>query len=487
MVKIIRLLSLLVISISFVFASYEAQLNEFDSSYKSATKRQMIKYHKSLKGIYIKSIMNSNDRLKIEALKRLVVTSSRLGLSSKAYKKELLTLQKLYKNRGIVRKSDIKKLAQKVPSIKSSKKKTKRKLKDYKTPVKGSKSKIVKVKSYLKGITLSFNTSVKKVDVRAFALKGRKYYRYVFDIGSILAIKSQKIYLKDMGKVRVSQFDKKTVRVVFESKKRMKIFHTKIDNKINIGYDKVKKSKRNSSNAIASTKVSNYKSRRNKVIVVDAGHGGKDGGAQGGSGRLEKKVVLQTALRIGKELKKRGFKVYYTRVKDKFIQLRNRTKMANKKNADLFISIHANAAPTKSKYKKMHGVETFFLSPAKSNRSKNVAAQENKSDLAEMNYFSKQTYLNFLNREKILASNKLAIDIQRGMLSSVRKKYKVRDGGVREAPFWVLVGAQMPAVLVEIGYITNPIEGRRISSGSYQTLLAKGIVSGIVGYFDKNP
>ena len=224
-------------------------------------------------------------------------------------------------------------------------------------------------------------------------------------------------------------------------------------------------------------------STKGKVIVLDAGHGGDDSGAINGSLK-EKNVVLSIAQKAGKELQGRGYKVYYTRSKDKFINLRDRTKYANDKAADLFISIHANAAPNKTKAATMHGIETFFLSPARSERSKNAAALENKSDIEEMNYFSKQTFLNFLNREKIIASNKLAIDVQREVLARAKSvSSKASDGGVREAPFWVLVGALMPAVLLEVGYITHPDEGELINNSKYQDALAKGLADGIDVYF----
>ncbi len=224
-------------------------------------------------------------------------------------------------------------------------------------------------------------------------------------------------------------------------------------------------------------------SAKGKVIVLDAGHGGDDPGAINGSLK-EKNVVLSIAQKAGKELQGRGYKVYYTRSKDKFINLRDRTKYANDKAADLFISIHANAAPNKTKAATMHGIETFFLSPARSERSKNAAALENKSDIEEMNYFSKQTFLNFLNREKIIASNKLAIDVQREVLARAKSvSSKASDGGVREAPFWVLVGALMPAVLLEVGYITHPDEGELINNSKYQDALAKGLADGVDVYF----
>ena len=224
-------------------------------------------------------------------------------------------------------------------------------------------------------------------------------------------------------------------------------------------------------------------SAKGKVIVLDAGHGGDDPGATNGSLK-EKNIVLSIAQKAGKELQGRGYKVYYTRSKDKFINLRDRTKYANDKAADLFISIHANAAPNKTKAATMHGIETFFLSPARSERSKNAAALENKSDIEEMNFFSKQTFLNFLNREKIIASNKLAIDVQREVLARAKSvSSKASDGGVREAPFWVLVGALMPAVLLEVGYITHPGEGELINNSKYQDALAKGLANGVDVYF----
>lgn len=227
--------------------------------------------------------------------------------------------------------------------------------------------------------------------------------------------------------------------------------------------------------------------KRDKIIVIDAGHGGEDAGATGYKQKKEKHLVLDIALQLGKTLKERGYKVFYTRDKDFFVQLRDRTKIANDKNADLFISVHANAAPNESKQLSMKGIETFFLSPGKSERSKNVAALENQSNMEEMDSYSKETFLNVFNREKIVLSNKAAIDIQSSMLRSIKKKYEVDDGGVREAPFWVLVGATMPSILLEIGYITNPDESGKLFNILYQKLLVDGISDGIDKYFTNNP
>lgn len=133
------------------------------------------------------------------------------------------------------------------------------------------------------------------------------------------------------------------------------------------------------------------------------------------------------------------------------------------------------------------GIETFFLSPARSERAKRIAAKENKSDIRKMNYSSKNSLLTILNQSKITASNKLAIDVQQNILYKLRKKYnKIVDGGVREGPFWVLVGAQMPAILVEVGYVSNPLESKRLFNTNYQKAMALGIANGVNSYFAKN-
>jgi len=107
--------------------------------------------------------------------------------------------------------------------------------------------------------------------------------------------------------------------------------------------------------------------------------------------------------------------------------------------------------------------------------------------MEEMDYYSKETFLNVFNREKIVLSNKAAIDIQSNMLKNVKRKYDVDDGGVREAPFWVLVGATMPSILIEVGYITNPDESDRLFNPHYQKILIEGISDGIDQYFTNNP
>ncbi|MGL2560281.1 N-acetylmuramoyl-L-alanine amidase [Helicobacter pylori] len=228
------------------------------------------------------------------------------------------------------------------------------------------------------------------------------------------------------------------------------------------------------------------KRKKHKKIVLDAGHGGKDCGAMSANLVCEKEIVLEVVKFLHKELKKRGYSVLLTRDKDIYIDLVARTELANKKSADLFISVHANSIPKRST-SNAHGIETYFLSTARSERARKVAEQENKDDVNLMDYFSKSLFLNSLNTQRLIVSNKLAIDVQYGMLQSVRKNYPdVVDGGVREGPFWVLAGALMPSILIEIGYNSHAIESKRIQSKLYQKILAKGIADGIDSFFSKN-
>ncbi|GAA7349750.1 N-acetylmuramoyl-L-alanine amidase [Helicobacter pylori] len=228
------------------------------------------------------------------------------------------------------------------------------------------------------------------------------------------------------------------------------------------------------------------KHKKHKKIVLDAGHGGKDCGAMSANLVCEKDIVLEVVKFLHKELKKRGYSVLLTRDKDIYIDLVARTELANRKSADLFISVHANSIP-KHSTSNAHGIETYFLSTARSERARKVAEQENKDDVNLMDYFSKSLFLNSLNTQRLIISNKLAIDVQYGMLQSIRKNYPdVVDGGVREGPFWVLAGALMPSILIEIGYNSHAIESKRIQSKPYQKILAKGIADGIDSFFSKN-
>lgn len=224
-------------------------------------------------------------------------------------------------------------------------------------------------------------------------------------------------------------------------------------------------------------------SRKAYTIVIDAGHGGKDNGASCCKVKKEKKITLSVSSKLKKILENKGFKVYMTRNDDTFVRLPNRTEFANKKKADIFISIHANAAPKESLNKVFNGIEIYYLSPAKTERAKEAAAKENAVMLEGKDKYITNEYLSLLSREKIVESHKLGLDVSKMMLSNVRNSFgKVSDGGVKPANFWVLVGAQMPAILVETGYITHPTEGDNLMNSYYKNLLSKGIAEGIERY-----
>ena len=383
------------------------------------------------------------------------------------------------------------------------------------------------VKTNEEEIVLDLGSTVVESSVKVFVLKTTDGYKKIIDIPAIIMNAPLTITTpKKLKSLRISQYNANTIRIILDAPAAFETYVSILDTQVILSLDKkpsltekkiatpsraIETPKKESivasktgdissksSNVVAlpiSTEtpvipinVSNKKGQKHdKIIVIDAGHGGKDAGAIGYKQRMEKHLVLDMALQLGKELKSRGYKVFYTRQKDEFINLRERTKVANDKNADLFVSLHANAAPNEAKRLSMKGLETFFLSPDRSERSKNVAALENQSDMEEMDFYSKETFLNVFNREKIVLSNKVAIDIQSNMLKHVRKKYSVEDGGVREAPFWVLVGATMPSILVELGYISNPDESDNMFNPQYQKYLIDGISNGIDQYYVNNP
>jgi N-acetylmuramoyl-L-alanine amidase len=218
-----------------------------------------------------------------------------------------------------------------------------------------------------------------------------------------------------------------------------------------------------------------------KRIIIDAGHGGRDPGAIGKHGLREKDIVLKLARILAEKVKEElKCQSLLTRESDVFVPLEKRTAIANMKKADLFISLHVNA----HKYRKVQGLETYFLNIALDEDSMNLAARENAT--STKNISDLQMILNELMlNTKINESSRLAEFVHRGIMREARKRYKsVKNRGVRQAPFYVLIGAEMPAILVEIGYITNSIENRRLKSRNYLNGIASGIVRGIKLYIN---
>lgn len=216
-----------------------------------------------------------------------------------------------------------------------------------------------------------------------------------------------------------------------------------------------------------------------KRIVLDPGHGGRDPGCYHRGEIWEKNIVLDLARKLAAKIEKEiGCEVLLTRSKDIFLPLDERTAFANVKKADLFISLHVNA----HRQSNIYGVETYFLNMATDKRAVMVAARENAT--SEKNISDLQSILNDLMlNTKISESSKLAYHVQSGMMERIRKRYRNNKSlGVKQAPFYVLIGAEMPAILVETGFITNSTERKRLLDEDYREILADGITAGIDAY-----
>ena len=537
MAKIVKFLLIFLCAICLHAGEYDEFFTKFDKTFKSANLQEQQNLHNELKNVYLRTSTSSQKEYRIDALKRLIFSSKALDYNANSYESELKRLGGEYDyptNLTLTKKENSTKNSQNVAL--NSPKNSSNELEKLKpqnsnsqnsqpTIVNSQNPKEIKVAKKLDPKTaklslnsaqvsqneliLEFNREISPKEFKNFVLQNSERYRFVIDFDGVQNSKNKLFNGILVDEIRIAQRDLKSVRIVLSSIEKFSanlgfdknILTIKVvQNTQKIANSEKKTDKANSQNdskktastpapisrtpGTATTTSTKYNSTKGKIIVIDPGHGGKDPGALG-NGLKEKTIVLNTAKKLGELLKKRGYKVHYTRSNDTFINLKSRTAFANKKNADMFISIHTNAAPNKKQAPNFSGVETFFLSPARSERSKNAAALENKGDLEDMNEFSQETFLNFLNREKIIASNKLAIDIQGYILNSVQK-FKSKDGGVREAPFWVLVGATMPAVLIELGYISHPDEGKLLGKNEYQNALANGIANGVDAYFHKN-
>ena len=216
-----------------------------------------------------------------------------------------------------------------------------------------------------------------------------------------------------------------------------------------------------------------------KRIVIDPGHGGKDPGCIFKGGIKEKDITLSLAKKLKTKIESRlGCEVLLTRTKDVFVPLDERTAFANSKNADLFISLHVNA----HKQSNIYGIETYILDIASDQQAVMVAMRENAT--SEKNVSDLQSILkSLLMNTNISESGKLANMVQNGMIDDVKKKYKTyKSLGVKKAPFYVLVGAEMTAILIETGFITNSTERARLMSDNYKEVLSEGIAEGIESY-----
>jgi len=374
-------------------------------------------------------------------------------------------------------------------------------------------------------LKLYFKTPLKKEELNSFIISTPDLTKYIFDFKNskkAKGIKYRYLFEGDLESVRISQYRPNIVRVVIDSKKRYLLRYSQKNDavfKITLPlYATLKKAplkpskpkvakkiKPTKEKKVAAVKKSSSKASSNKVskkrvtkksnsikprglkkrytIVIDPGHGGKKAGTVN-RGVKEKDVVLQIAKRVYRKLKRAGFNVKMTRYKDKHIGLLQRTRIANRVNADIFVSIHGNSISNRKKRYRVRGVETYFLKKTKNKKAIKIAAKENKDILSSLDRATRDVLLNeIFTGPKIVLSNKLAIDVQRHILSSLRSSYRgVKDNGVKGGPFLVLAGAQMPSILVEVGYLSNPKERRRLLTPKYQDKVAQGIVDGIISY-----
>jgi N-acetylmuramoyl-L-alanine amidase len=214
-------------------------------------------------------------------------------------------------------------------------------------------------------------------------------------------------------------------------------------------------------------------------IVVDPGHGGHDPGAVGPSGLQEKDVVLDIGLKLRELLRDElGLDVVMTRSTDVFIPLEERTAIANKVNADLFLSVHANAAANKN----ANGIETYYLNLAKTEKAAQLAAKENGTSLEKVSVLQAILF-DLMANYKLNDSAHLADEVQKALHKKARDQFpEVRNLGVKQGPFYVLVGATMPSILVETAFLSNAQEEIRLNDPAYRTLTAEGILDGVRGY-----
>ncbi len=464
-----RLFSLLLILVISLHALSDSDiLKRANGFMKSVSKSDQFRAYDDYKNLYIRAIMAEDDKLRLSALKGIVKSGKKLHIDISRYSDELSKLKPTTSYK-----------ATKSKVIKTSQKSTNLKVK--------SSHKLKSIRWRDERLVLKFDKKLRNNQINYFTLYDakKKRYKYVFDIHASMLTKSQNLRKSGISRIKLAQYNTNTLRLVIENSQKVKVRFKKISNELSISIKSSTPTKYTKKSKTTVKKTSPQRADRNKIIVIDAGHGGKDPGAVGYRNYREKIVVYKISQELKKILRSRGYKVYVTRDRDKYVKLSNRTKFANEKKADIFVSIHANAVDKKNA-KKVHGIESYFLSKSRSKRAEEVAAKENSADLSDMNRYGKNTFLKFLNHHKILASNKLAIDLQRGMLGALSKNYKVKDGGVREGPFWVLVGAQMPAVLVEVGFISHPQEAKKLVNPKYRKTMALGLANGIERYFANN-
>jgi len=222
-----------------------------------------------------------------------------------------------------------------------------------------------------------------------------------------------------------------------------------------------------------------FKPGKIRRIVVDPGHGGHDPGAMSPSGTKEKDIVLQIGHRLADKIRDDlGIDAVMTRSTDVFVELQERTAIANKVGGDLFVSIHANASLNHA----ANGIETYYLNLAKTEKVAQLAAKENGTTLEKVSLLQAVLF-DLMANYKLNDSAHLAHEVQKALFKTAQTGYaSVKNLGVKQGPFYVLVGATMPSILVETAFVSNDRDEQKLKDPLYQDLTAEGILSGIKGY-----
>lgn len=472
----VRLLaSFLLFTSLLLAASTKSELDSAKKNLYSSSKSNLFNAYDTYKRHYLKALISGDLKTQKRCLDGIVIAGEKLHIDVDDYKKK----------RAVIKSQ----MAASVPTKKKVKEKNNVSLVTKTEKVKQEKGKAKKVKirsrhalsgfSWEGGsLVLDFDFTLKKSDVNYFKLRpeGNKGHRYIFDVHAIVH-KKPVIKHKEIKRITISQYKRDTIRLVIESKNALKP-RFRYEGKslvINLGVSKVYAPK---------AKLMPRVTKKDKLIVIDPGHGGRDGGAVGYKGHLEKDIVLQISNRLAKVLRNQGYKVKMTRDKDKTLTLKWRTKFTRKNNPDLFISVHANSVP-KRNARKASGIEIYYLDPKKgSRRSSRLERQENAADYKSMDRRFSELLSATQSRIKVRESNFLAIDLGQNVVSRLRdKRFKVKDAKVAGGNFWVLVGATSAATLVEVGFVSHPKEVQLLISKRYQQAFAEGLADGVEQYF----
>jgi len=346
-------------------------------------------------------------------------------------------------------------------------------------------------------VVLDLSSSVK---ISEMALKGVDSGRLFFDLKncrfsvSYPPDKKNEIIIKsgNLKRVRIGKLNPQTIRVVFDFDRIGKYTRFYLTSPFRIVFDIYREAKfvsradeerdepPTTPPAQGDPSIVRQLGLGVHRIVIDPGHGGKDPGTVNRSlGLQEKNITLDIAKRLNAILNEHAeLEVILTRPRDEFVALEERAAIANSNQGDIFVSIHTNSAPRKS----ARGVESYYLNMTTDPRAMEVAAQENamsSKSIADMRSILDQ----ILQNSKIVESRILAQSFQDHMVVNLRKKYDgIEDLGVKKAPFYVLLGAQMPSALIEVSFLSSNEEARRLAAPSYRQAIAAGLYLGIINF-----